>query len=105
MIDNCGLPAQSRYILLDRKNNDGNYEPGNLRWTNARASVRNRRCSKLPEAWEFVETEWPYPRGTVVRYLTANMTRGEILERARETVRRKRRGWRLVAERFARMTF
>ena len=41
MIDNCGLPSRS--MDLDRTNNDGHYEPGNLRWLTRAESLRNRR--------------------------------------------------------------
>jgi hypothetical protein len=34
---------------LDRKENGGHYEPGNLRWATAQEQNRNRRCSKLTE--------------------------------------------------------
>jgi len=34
-------------LQLDRINNDGNYEPGNTRWVDAKTNVRNSRTVKI----------------------------------------------------------
>ena len=36
-------------MTLDRINNDGNYEPGNVRWASHRAQCNNRRTTRRVE--------------------------------------------------------
>lgn len=48
-------------MTVDRINNDGNYEPGNLRWATAAEQTRNRRPT---ERWRLI----PDPRGGRERY-------------------------------------
>ena len=43
-------------LTLERRNNDGGYEPGNCRWATRRDQQRNRRSSKL--AFEDVVFIW-----------------------------------------------
>lgn len=37
----CARRRVSKYVL-DRKDNDGHYEPGNVRWVTRTQSMRNR---------------------------------------------------------------
>lgn len=41
------MPKPSGRFLLDRIDNNGHYEPGNLRWSTSRDSSGNRRCSRI----------------------------------------------------------
>lgn len=43
VVQNLGLPKQDRNTQLDRVDNEGHYEPGNLRWASKALNCNNTR--------------------------------------------------------------
>ena len=90
-------------LTLDRINNDGHYEPGNLRWAPRRRQANNTQRSVIGE-WDYYADEWPYTYLTVRQLLLKGLTRREILKRAAIAVKEKHRHWRTIAARLASLT-
>ena len=101
VMENLGL---DRNRELDRHDNEGHYEAGNLRWATRHQQASNKRDSKIPEDWSYDPQIWPYERYTVMNKLRAGYSREEILAQARLAVVEKRKGWRRIAKRLASLT-
>jgi len=100
IMENLGLPDRS--LELDRINNNGHYEPGNIRFVTRQENSVNKRNTVLAN-WN--PTEWPYARTVVIRKLSQGMTKEEIIEDAKIAVLHKRKNWRIIDARLDFMTY
>lgn len=92
----------TRDLEIDRIDNNGNYESGNLRLVTHADNNRNKRNTVLSE-WD--PQYWPYAENVVKRYLVLGYSREEIIELARKAVRDKRKNWRGIQARLESMTY
>lgn len=100
VVENLGDAAEG--MSLDRVNNDGHYEPGNLRWASMSQQCRNQRRTRLSY---YDPAFWPYAELTVRRKLREGQTREQIIEDAQLAVEERRKGWRTIEERLQSMTY
>ena len=95
------LPDRQGMLVTER--------PGNLRLVTRRGNVNNRAATALV-LWRgslVPVTLWaenPYGYGPAYRYVKQGMTGEQIVAQARKAVAEKRKGWRRIEERLARMT-
>ena len=77
-------PRPSRKHTIDRIDNNGNYEPGNCRWSTRYENTRNRSCTRLIEfdGKEMTISEWARHLGIRVHSLFNRFQRGWTIERA-----------------------
>jgi len=78
---NLGL---HRDMELDRINNDGHYEPGNLQWTTPTQNVANSTKAKVSAEFHAFRLQYPevrYADATLRRFLLAGMAFKEIKDR------------------------
>jgi hypothetical protein len=74
-------------LQLDRINNDGDYEPGNVRWVTVREQQNNKSSNKLIE-WNGARltlSVWSERTGIPLRVISARLIYGWSQERALTT--------------------
>lgn len=95
-------------VEIDRKDNNGNYEPGNLRLVTRTENCRNREVS-TQISWQgrmvpLAEFPSPYAYTPTHRYAKQGLTGEQIIERAWQSVHEKRKGWKQLQTRLTSMT-
>jgi hypothetical protein len=87
-------------LTLDRIDNDGHYEKGNLRFISIQDQQYNRQNTKTTQAdTQWAKTRSPYSFFTTRKYLRDGKSHGEIIEIAKKAVRDKRKNWRGIQQR------
>lgn len=78
-------------MSLDRINSNGNYEPGNCKWSNAREQALNKRNNRLITMWGFTfpSAKWASMYGLPTTTVHLRMKNGWCAERAITTPHRK----------------
>jgi len=83
-------PKPGKEWSLDRINNDGHYEEGNLRWATRHeqnCNQRIRKCSRAERARQLIPFCPRYTHTTIVSFLAYGLTDEEIIERHKRYVR------------------
>jgi hypothetical protein len=100
MIHKYGIPSRS--MQIDRIDNEGNYAPGNLRFSTRAQNQANRRNTVLSE---FHQVYWPYSESVVRGKLIQGKSREQIIQDAETAVMEKRKNWKIISARLEFMTY
>lgn len=82
--DNLGIPQRDRNLQLDRKDNNGHYEPHNLRWASKHLNVCNTRRGgwmAMVHKFRMEHPEIHYADKTLRNLISLGLTSEQIIER------------------------
>lgn len=83
-MENLGLPGQDHNTQLDRKDNDGHYEAGNLRWASKELNCNNTRRGgwiAMMHRFRIEHPEIRYADKTLRNLFAAGLTFDQVVDR------------------------
>lgn len=84
VIKSLGMPSNPQEMELDRINNDGHYEAGNIRWATRRQNMSNTRVSKWIPLMHKLRINYPevrYSDATLRALFSNGLSEEQIVER------------------------
>ncbi len=82
--ENLGVPENAEFLHLDRKDNNGHYEPGNIRWATVALNQNNQRRTRWGPLVHKFKLQYPdvrYADGSIQDLLARGLSFAEIAER------------------------
>jgi len=84
IVESLGIPENAKEMELDRIDNNGHYEPGNIRWATRRQNMSNRKVSQWAPLMHKFTLEHPdikYAEATLRSLISVGMSFEDIVAR------------------------